>query len=372
AAPHASPPDAAAPGATSLDLASAEQTIAAPGPGRAAGAAGAGASASDAQAAPTTPQPVQRHEQPYDGWDHGAGYAAGSQVRPEETPRPDFSSWYGPSPGSAAADPPGGGTVPWYRPASGPGSPSGRGSVSGPGSASGPGSVSWSGGERDHAPPRRRRSRLGWKGAVVLLALLGAVAGAATVVLLRHYHFGASAPSAGTTLPPANLITAINQPLTGAAPAGYRSYRKPASPGEHAGFSINIPANWITSANGPHQTYLTYPGTHINMVVDLTPHTYPDMVQEARYIESQSIPRFPGYQRADLSALTIRGTPGAFWKFAWLRAGVPQTALDLLFVLSTPAGQQSYALYATAPSSLWLRMRPVFDEELRSFAPLSG
>ena len=51
--------------------------------------------------------------------------------------------------------------------------------------------------------------------------------------------------------------------------------------------------------------------------------------------------------------------------------GVPQTALDLLFVLNTPSGQQSYALYATAPTSMWLRMQPVFDEELRTFAPLS-
>ena len=107
------------------------------------------------------------------------------------------------------------------------------------------------------------------------------------------------------------------------------------------------------------------------MLVDLTPHTYPNMVREAEYIEAQSTPRFPGYQRVNLEALTIRGTSGSFWKFTWMDNGVPQTALDLLFVLSTPSGQQSYALYATAPTSMWQQMQPVFDEELRTFAPLS-
>ena len=107
------------------------------------------------------------------------------------------------------------------------------------------------------------------------------------------------------------------------------------------------------------------------MLVDLTPHTYQNMAQEAQYIEAKSRAKFPGYQRVNLEPLTIRGTPGAFWKFTWTDNGVPQTALDLLFVLNTASGQQSYALYATAPTSMWQQLQPVFDEELRTFAPLS-
>jgi hypothetical protein len=89
------------------------------------------------------------------------------------------------------------------------------------------------------------------------------------------------------------------------------------------------------------------------------------MVQEAQYIETQSIPHFPGYQRKDLKALTIRGTPGSFWKFTWMDNGVEQEALDFLFIQD----KQSYALYATAPASMWNQMQSVFDEEVRSFAP---
>jgi hypothetical protein len=202
-------------------------------------------------------------------------------------------------------------------------------------------------------------------------------------VLLHENHSSSppgrtstSTPATGATLPPANLITAIDQPLTGPPAPGYRSYSQAAiatgTDKENAGFSIAIPTTWSTSRNGPYETYLTDPaGSGINMLVDLTPHTYPaDMVQEAQYIERQSIPHFPGYQRVNLQSLTIRNTPGAFWKFTWTDNGVPQTALDLLFVLNTPSGPQSYALYATAPTSMWQQMQPVFDEELRTFAPL--
>ena len=109
------------------------------------------------------------------------------------------------------------------------------------------------------------------------------------------------------------------------------------------------------------------------MLVDLTPHTYPgDMVQEAQYIETQSIPHFPGYQRIDLKPLTIRGTPGSFWKFTWTDEGTEQEAIDLLFVMHTSAGPQSYALYMTAPEKSFAKIRPIFDEEVETFATLPG
>ena len=124
----------------------------------------------------------------------------------------------------------------------------------------------------------------------------------------------------GSTLPPALLTTAINQPLTGPPPPGYKNLTKAATGKESAGFTINYPSDWTVTQKGAYQTWLYAPQSGVNMLVDLTPHTYPnDMVAEAQYIETQSIPHFPGYQRKDLKALTIRGTPGSFWKFTWLR-----------------------------------------------------
>jgi serine/threonine protein kinase len=366
------------PGEASLDFASAEQTIAKEPLGLSAAGTGppAGGQASAAQTAPTTPQPVQ-----------GA-------PRPEGPPLPDFSSWYDPSPRSGPVSPapqPGSGAA-WSGsapPASQPGSGSayqpqpqpGYGPAPWSGSASQqpPGSAPWSDARPEYPPGRRKRPGLWWKIAAAVLAIVGAGAGVATVVLLNQSHSStppnrsstSSTPATGTTLPPANLITAINQPLTGPPAAGYRSYSHAASGTESAGFTIDLPVGWTLSQPGAYQTNLTEPGTNIKMLVDLTRHTYPgNMLQEAQYIEAQSIPHFPGYQRIDLKALTIRDTPGSFWKFTWMDNGVKQEALDLLFILNTPSGQQSYALYATAPASMWQQMQPVFDEELRTFAPL--
>ena len=257
--PGSVPPRLPQPSETSLDFASAEQTVAKEMP---AGTLDplAGGLASAAQTAPTAPQPVQGYPPPGSSWGQGAGYAegasAGSAARPEGPP-PDFSSWYDPSPRSgAAAAPPGSGSA---RSGSGsagsaqPGSGAayqpqpGQGSASWSGAASQqpPGATPWSGAA--YEPPPRRRSGAGWKIAIAALAIIGAGAGAATVVLLHQNHSGSpqggtsSAPATGKTLAPANLITAINQPLTGPPAPGYRSYQQTASGQEKAGFSHRRP-----------------------------------------------------------------------------------------------------------------------------------
>jgi hypothetical protein len=40
----------------------------------------------------------------------------------------------------------------------------------------------------------------------------------------------------------------------------------------------------------------------------------------------------------------------------------------MLMVLQTPAGTQSYALYMTAPASMWPQLRQTFDEAAETFA----
>ena len=250
--------------------------------------------------------------------------------------------------------------------------------------------LAWSGAE--YAPPRPRRSGFGWKAAVVALAIVGAAAGAGTVVLLHQGHSGSpqgqgqttgtgtgsasgsASGSSSASLPPPTLqiIDAINKPATGSLPSGFTMTSQPAASNETAGFTIAVPPNWQKSTSG-HQTYLTDPtDSNTNVLIDLTPHTYPDMLREAQYIEAQSIPRFPGYHRVGMAATQVRGTTGAWWKFTWNKKGVQQEALDLLFVLHTSAGPQSYALYVTAPESKFDQMRPIFDEEAETFATLPG
>jgi eukaryotic-like serine/threonine-protein kinase len=349
------------------------------------------AAASAAQTAPTAPQPSQPSTPPQGGWGQGAGsgYApagpgygspgpAGSAAR-SEGPQPDFSSWYNQSPRSGASSPPGSGSG--YPPPAGyaPAAWSGQPPQQPP---------DWSGAE--YAPSRRRRSGFGWKAAVAALAIVGAAAGAGTVVLLNQGHSGSpqgqgqtgtdtasgsASGSSSASLPPPTLqiVDAINKPATGALPSGFTMTSQPAASNETTGFTIAVPPNWQKSTSG-HQTYLTDPtDSNTNVLIDLTPHTYPeDMLREAQYIEAQSIPHFPGYHRVDMAATKIRGTTGSFWKFTWNKKGVQQEALDLLFVLHTSAGPQSYALYVTAPASKFDQMRPTFDEEAETFATLPG
>jgi hypothetical protein len=200
-----------------------------------------------------------------------------------------------------------------------------------------------------------------------VLAVLGAAAGAATIVLLRHGT--AQGPA---TLPPATLqiVNAINEPPPGSLPAGWTTFTHRAASAENAGFTIAYPANWTASTSG-YQTYLKNPSADEYLLVDLTPHTFRnDMLAEAESIKSRSLElgRFPGYsQIGRLTAFTLRGTRGAYWKFTWLDGGVQQEVIDLLFVQDG----QSYALYFTAPASVWAASRPVFDEQAETFAPLT-
>ena len=404
AQPGPVPPRLPQPAETSLDFASAEQTIAKEPP-----AAGtdplAGGLASAAQTAPTAPQPVlgdpPRYPPPGSSWGQGAGTgyppeaSAGSAARPEGPPA-DFSSWYDPSPRSGAAPQPGSGAA-WSGSASA--SSAASASQAGSGAAQAPqpgyGPTSWSGSASQqppgpapwsgtgYEPPRRQRSGAGWKIAVAALAIIGAGAGAATVVLLHQNHSGSpqgstsasgsASGSSAATLPSAGnapqIVNAINMPATGPLPSGFTTISQPAAANETAGFSLAAPTSWQESTSG-FQTYLKDPAEpNTNILIDLTPHTYPnDMLREARYIEGRSISGFPGYHRLGLAAINIRGTPGSYWKFTWSKAGVQQEAIDLLFVLHTSAGPQSYALYMTAPESSFAQVRPIFDEEVETFA----
>jgi eukaryotic-like serine/threonine-protein kinase len=350
-----------------------------------------GIQASAAQTAPTAPQPSQGNWGPgassgyTPGGPGGPGGSVGSAAKPEEPPH-DFSSWYNQSPRSGAS--PGGqdGSGSGYPPPAGYG-PAGYGPAgwSGQASQQAQGSPAWSGAE--YAPRRRGRSGLGWKAAVVALAIVGAAAGAATVVLLHQNHSGssqsqttgtgsasgsASGSSSGTLPPPTlQIIDAINKPATGPLPSGFTTTSQPATANETAGFSIAAPTSWQKSTSGAYQTWLRDPADpNTNILIDLTPHTYQDMLQEAQYIERQSIPHFPGYHRVGMASMLVRGASGAWWKFTWNNKGVKQEALDVLFVAHTSAGPQSYALYMTAPVSKFDQMRPTFDEEVETFATL--
>jgi serine/threonine protein kinase len=338
------------------------------------------------QAGPTSPQPVlgdaaandpaqydRRYQEPaqYDTRPASRGQAGAAA---EPAPPPDFSSWYDTSPRSGPSQPRSG-----AQPGSGAGPASRSGSVSRAGAAAPPGA--WP----EYRPDghRGRRRGLGWKIALVVLAMVGAAAGATTIVLLQNGTTstpnghgttaaqGSQSTSTSTAaLPLASLqlVNAINM-QAGPLPAGWTTFTHHASNGETAGFKIAYPASWTDSTKG-HQTSLSNPSGSVSLIIDLTPHTYPNnMLAEAEYIKQQSLAlgNFPGYSRLGLASTNVRGTQGAYWKFTWQDHGVQQEVIDFVFVLNG----QSYALYFTAPASVWTPTHPTFDEEAETFTPLT-
>jgi eukaryotic-like serine/threonine-protein kinase len=305
--------------------------------------------------------------------------------RPANSPpsqAPDFSSWYSsprPSPPSAAAD-----QVPAY--AAQPPQRDFAAWPEAPPSSSGPARQPGSGGAG-------RR----WILVLIALAIIGAGAGAATVMLVRHSGSGkspgassttqgassstvstpqstASTPAAVGAYSKLNIIDAIDASSTGPFPAGFTGYKLPASSvaGAKAGFSLSYPASWTVRASG-YQTYFQDPYLNAYVLVDLTPHTYPgDMVHEAQFIKRRSASAHPGYKQAGaITSWTIRGAPGSYWKFTYDQGDVAQEVLDMLWVGNTSAGNQSYAMYFTAPEATWAKMRAQFSTIAESFQALT-
>ena len=230
---------------------------------------------------------------------------------------------------------------------------------------------------------RPRRSRRGRTIALIAAAIVvaGAAGGGAAIALRQN---GGTTPrttaSNGTAAnngvkssptTPFGSVNALNNPST-ALPSGWTTDTvQPSDTGTAGGFSIDMPPGWTEQRSGL-TTHFDGPDGAL-LEVDLRPHTYQNMVTEARYIKQQSLDKgsFPGYKQNHLQGVPVRGTQGAFWQFTWTPAGqVRQLTDDILFILPTSTGRpsQSYALYFRAPDSGWnAKYLPVFEQMLRTF-----
>ena len=219
---------------------------------------------------------------------------------------------------------------------------------------------------------RRLRSR--WRLILVICAVLIAVAiGAGAAIVLGHHG---PAAAAGTQGDPATVTTsrfqtvnALNHPSS-VAPAGWRPETvEPSADQTNAGFTVSVPPGWTEQRAGLG-TYFRGPRDML-LEIDLTPHKYPgNMVAEAASVEQGAIAsgRFPQYRRAALVEVPVRGTKGAIWQFTWSLNGATARTDDILFVMPTSAGSQSYAVYIRGLNSEWnSRDLPVFDKILRTF-----
>jgi eukaryotic-like serine/threonine-protein kinase len=226
------------------------------------------------------------------------------------------------------------------------------------------------------AARRPRRTALVWVGVLVLVV----VAAAGVLAFRAHHRTGAgttannqtgSAASSTTTESPA--AAAAGPASTGTPPAGYHFVKEPAATlGSTAGFMVAVPDTWkvITRGTG---VVAEAPSGSTFLQIDLTPHTYANMLVEARYLAglTQQQGKFPGYAGLGIRAVDIRGGRGAAWGFTWQSPSAGQVrVLDLMYIASTPAGRQSFAVYMSSPATAWNGNVAAFDEAMRTFRPI--
>jgi hypothetical protein len=160
-------------------------------------------------------------------------------------------------------------------------------------------------------------------------------------------------------------------------PAGYMPYALPPSAaGTTGGFTIGFPRGWRVDQQTPKRIFFNDPDGVSNVEVDLTPHTRPDMVAEAQFIKRQTLAqgKFPQYKELELGPENVLGTRGALWRFDWTdpKTGTQLRVDDMLFILQTPNGPQSYAIFMTAPEgnapgSWSVTVLPIIAKMLQSF-----
>jgi hypothetical protein len=156
-------------------------------------------------------------------------------------------------------------------------------------------------------------------------------------------------------------------------PPGYAWYSRPAaSVGTAAGFRLAVPQGWAASTNGL-TAYLRAPTGAAYLEIDLTPHTLPTAMAQARWLEARTLRqgKFPGYRRLAIRPVRVAGSTGAAWSFTWQEADMGRVfAEDYLFDLTTSSASQSYAVYASGPATSWRQTARILGEAIRTFQSL--
>jgi eukaryotic-like serine/threonine-protein kinase len=227
---------------------------------------------------------------------------------------------------------------------------------------------------------QRRTGSRRWIVLLICAVLVAAAIGAGAALALHHNNGSGSTGTGTTTVikgdPQTRFqsVNALNNP-SATVPAGWVSETvTPSQYNTTAGFTVDVPPGWKEEPKG--LSIYFYGPNDMVLDIDLTPHTYPgNMVKEAEYLEQKQAQlgdTFAGYARAALQGVPVRGTHGAIWQFTWIDKGVKVRADDILFVLPTSAGKQSYAVYIRAPNSGWgSKYLPIFDESLPTFEPVT-
>jgi tRNA A-37 threonylcarbamoyl transferase component Bud32 len=180
----------------------------------------------------------------------------------------------------------------------------------------------------------------------------------------------------GTAQAPRTPVEAAAGAASNVLPTGWHWYEaKPAATGTADGFKVAIPDGWqVHESSNALQYFMESPANATFLEVDLTPHTYSNMVAEAGYLAKVTETKGEFLPRAaqSIRPVKIRGQAGSAWSFRWKQPDVGWTrALDLMYIAHTSAANQSFALYMTAPDAQFNGDLATFTEAVRTFQPVS-
>ncbi|MGW0086073.1 protein kinase domain-containing protein [Streptomyces sp. NPDC003393] len=226
------------------------------------------------------------------------------------------------------------------------------------------------GGASGAGQPRRRLRN------VVLVAVLAALIGGGTAVVLQKWDSGRRRHDAGPSVTTPSVTSPSPSP-TGTGNAGTAS-NLPAGwvrKSDPYGFSVAVPdASWRrTNANEAlHQVdYTPDGGRHlIRIAVDDSPD-FPTAHDHQLDLEQQ-LHRLVDYKRVSLQADTFRDRAGSRWEYTWTALGKdtsfpgPRHAVEETYFSRDGV---EYAVYMSGPADDWPTMQKQFRTVLQSWRP---
>ncbi|WP_047122511.1 serine/threonine-protein kinase [Streptomyces leeuwenhoekii] len=214
--------------------------------------------------------------------------------------------------------------------------------------------------------PRRRRRTL------VALALLAALAGGGTAVLLHRWDAGRG-PGDGVSVSRDTMATAGVPEAGGAVPADWIRREDP------AGFSLYLPEGWkrqvfTTEGDLTQIDYTPDDGEHfLRVAVDTSPD-FNDPYAHQLDLEQQ-LQRLADYRRVTLEKGLYRDRSSSRWEYTWTALAKdtsfpgPRRAVEETYMSRDGV---EYALYMSGPAEDWETTRRQFRAVLQGWQERTG
>ncbi|MFF8450930.1 serine/threonine-protein kinase [Streptomyces leeuwenhoekii] len=214
--------------------------------------------------------------------------------------------------------------------------------------------------------PRRRRRTL------VALALLAALAGGGTAVLLHRWDAGRG-PGEGVSASRDTMATAGVPEAGGAVPADWIRREDP------AGFSLSLPEGWkrqvfMTEGGLTQIDYTPDDGEHfLRVAVDTSPD-FNDPYAHQLDLEQQ-LQRLADYRRVTLEKGLYRDRSSSRWEYTWTALPKdtsfpgPRRAVEETYMSRDGV---EYALYMSGPAEDWETTRRQFRAVLQGWQERTG